>query len=110
MYYGNYLKHFEEGRYEYMLDRGVDLNKVAEEGTLFTIRKVEIEYKASAACGDLIRICSEITNIKKASLVFKQEMFKEDRLLASASVDVVCVNKDFKPQPIPEEIQYSIRP
>jgi acyl-CoA thioester hydrolase len=110
MYYGNYLKHFEEGRYEYMLDMGVDLNKVSAEGTLFTIRKVEIEYKASAACGDLIRICSEITSIRRASLIFKQEMFREDKLLASANVDVVCVDKKFKPQPIPEEIRSSIKP
>jgi acyl-CoA thioester hydrolase len=107
MYYGNYLKQFEEGRYEYMLACGVDLAEVSKQGILFTIRRVEIDYKASAMCGDLVTICSEIIECRRASLVFKQEMFKNDILLATAKVDVVCVDKNFKPKAIPASIKTS---
>ncbi len=108
MYYGNYLKHFEEGRFEYMLARGVDLNEASKQDTLFTIRRVEIDYKFSACCGDVVTISSEIIECRKASLVFKQEMFKSDKLLASARVDVVCVDRNFKPKAIPAEIKRSL--
>jgi acyl-CoA thioester hydrolase len=105
MYYGNYLKHFEEARYEYMLNCGVDLNELSKEGTLFTIRRVEIDYKASAHCGDVVSIVSEITKCRSASLIFRQEMFKDATLLASANVEVVCVDKAFKPKAIPEAVK-----
>ena len=105
MYYGNYLKHFEEGRYEYMLACGVNLAEVAKQGTLFTIRRVEIDYKSSAACGDCVTICSEIIGCRRASLIFKQDMLKKDILLASAKVEVVCVDKSFKPKIIPAKIK-----
>ncbi|MDP8261573.1 MAG: YbgC/FadM family acyl-CoA thioesterase [Candidatus Kappaea frigidicola] len=108
MYYGNYLKQFEEGRYEYMLACGIDLAQVSKQDTLFTIRRVEIDYKASASCGDYVTICSEIIECHRASLIFKQEMFKDDMLLASAKIDVVCVDKSFKPKAIPATIKDSL--
>jgi acyl-CoA thioester hydrolase len=104
VYYANYLKYFEEGRTEYLKDRGVDISKVAKEGVLFVVRHVDIDYKSPACYGDVLEIFTRITKIKKLTVDFFHQAKKDGRLLVSANTQLVCIDSNFRPKAIPENI------
>ncbi|MBU1112538.1 MAG: acyl-CoA thioesterase [Candidatus Omnitrophica bacterium] len=104
VYYANYLKYFEEARTEFLLAKGIDTAKLAKANTWFVVASVEISYKAPAHYADSLVIFSEIIKKKNVSLEFKQEIKREGKLLVSAVTKLVCVDSDFKPKGIPEEV------
>ncbi|UCB57044.1 MAG: tol-pal system-associated acyl-CoA thioesterase [Candidatus Omnitrophota bacterium] len=108
VYYANYLNYLEEGRTEYLREKGLDLKKLDEEGISFVVRDVSISYKAPAHYGDVLEIVTEIEKIKNASLVFLQEVRRADKLLVSAKVILVCINTSFAPVAIPEKVRVCI--
>lgn len=108
VYYANYLKHFEEARTEFLSDRGINLQKLAEEGMWFAVAKVEIEYKSPARYQDTIRIHTRVEKARMATIHFTQTIFKNDVLLVEAKTVLVCVGNDFRPMSIPAEIKMGL--
>jgi acyl-CoA thioester hydrolase len=104
VYYANYLKYFEEGRTEYMRERGFELKELADKGFLFVVKKVDIEYKAPARYADTLEITTKITQVRNVSLEFLQEVKREDKALVLASTVLVCIDANFRPTPIPQEL------
>ena len=103
VYYANYLKYFEEARTEFLCEHGWDLKKLSSQGILFAVKNVEIDYKVPAGYGDTLEIFTEILKVKRASLVFLQQIKKKDTVLAMAKTTLVCVDCDFSPRPLPKE-------
>jgi acyl-CoA thioester hydrolase len=109
VYYANYLKYFEEARTEYMNKRGVDLRQQAKQGFLFVVKGVDINYKAPAHYADLLTITTEIVRARNVSLEFSQQVKREDKLLVSARTTLVCVDSNFRPQPMSSELAGRLR-
>ncbi len=105
VYYANYLKFMEEARTQFCFSRGVDIRNLYEQGIFFVIAKVEIAYKAPARYLDNIRVYVKVDKLGRSSLDFTQEIKKDDKLLVTAKVTWVCVNRDFKPRSHPEEMK-----
>lgn len=105
VYYANYLKYFEEGRSEYCLGKGINLKDLADTGTYFVVAHVEIDYKAPARYQDILRIYTKVEKVGSASIVFWQGITKDDVTLVEATTTWVCVDSDFKPKPIPQQIK-----
>lgn len=110
VYYANYLKYFEEARTEYLLSKGVDLQKLSNNGIWFAVAKVEVEYKSPARYQDTIRILTRIEKTKYSAMQFFQIIMKNSRTVTEARTTLICVNNDFKPIAIPEEIKNVIIP
>ncbi len=104
VYYANYLKYFEEARTEFLLAKGVDTAKLAKADTWFVVASVEISYKAPAHYADELHIYTQISRKKNVSLEFLQEIKRVGKLLVSAVTKLVCVDSDFKPKAIPQEL------
>jgi len=104
VYYANYLKYLEESRTELLREKGVDIGKLAGSGILFVVRKVEIDYKAPARYADTLTITASIVKIKSATLEFTQSVNRGDQTLVKAKTQLVCINSNFIPQAIPEEV------
>ncbi len=109
VYYANYLKYFEEARTEFLADRGIDLKTLSQNSTWFVVKNVEIDYKAPARYADKLEILSEITKIKNVSLEFLQQIKRGAQLLVSAKTVLVCVDGDFRPKAIPENISIALQ-
>jgi len=109
VYYANYLKYFEEGRSEYMLARGINIKALAEESILFVVARVEIDYKAPARYGDVLKIISEVNRVKNVTLEFSQQAKKEGNVLVYAATKLVCIDGNFKPHAMPLEIIESLK-
>lgn len=105
VYYAHYLRHLEEGRFQLFLAQGIDLGALAQKGIVFPVVHVEVEYKAPAHYGDCIRIFTRLEKIGNSSLTFAQEIKRGEQLLVKAATVWACVDKEMKPQSVPEEIR-----
>lgn len=104
VYYANYLKYFEEARTEYFLSKGVDLRKCIKSDFFFVVANVEIKYKKGARYGDKILVTTKIEKIKSASIEFLHEVKKDESLLVECKTTLVCVDPNFRPKAIPDDI------
>lgn len=108
VYYANYLKYLEEARTEYMRERGLDLKELAGGGLLFVVKKVEIEYKSPARYADILEISTKLGKVRNVSFEFLQEIKRGDKTLVTAVTTLVCIDKDFRPCAMCEELSKSL--
>lgn len=111
VYYANYLKFFERARTEWLRELGINQACFLEQNIGFVVRKVEMDNVASARLDDLLNVNSTITTLKRASLVFHQQITNQaQQVICKAIVRVACVNfqshdgQTVKPMAIPESI------
>ncbi len=106
VYYANYLRFFERGRTEWMRERGVSARDLAAEGIIFPVVRVELDYRSPAVYDDLLRVESEVTELRRASVVFRQRVLREpdSRLLCEGEVTLACVGPGMRPRRIPEQV------
>ncbi|MEP0355728.1 MAG: tol-pal system-associated acyl-CoA thioesterase [Paraglaciecola sp.] len=106
VYYANYLKFMERARTEWLRAMGTEQDILLEHSVGFVVKRVEMDNHAPARFNELLSIQTEIVELKRASLVFKQVIISPaNKPLVSALIRVACVNiLNMKPQAIPEKI------
>jgi 3-oxoadipate enol-lactonase len=70
------------------------------------VRKTSIDYLASAFPGDVLRFQLLLTHRGRTSFVMRQTARRaaDDTLVATAEFVFVCIDRDGRPVPVPEEI------
>ena len=105
VYYANYLKFLERARTEALLSIGLSNTKIKKElGTLIIVKSCNIEYKKPAHLEDELNIQTHIISLKKTSLIMKQLIMLEKKLITEAEIHLVFVNSEGKPEKIPDKI------
>jgi len=111
VYYANYLRFLERARTEWLRQRGFSQQRLlAEEGILFTVVSLEIEYRAAARLDDELEVSCEPEPQGPASLRFAQRIHRRAaggrELLAEASVRVACLDaRTMRPRRLPAFLQ-----
>ena len=110
VYYANYLKYFEEARTEYLESRGLGIQPFLDRGLLYAVRSCHVDYKSPARYGDVICSDALVKKMTGAQIFFVQKVWNkaDGRVLAEAEVVLVCLSRDFKPRPIPQDIKEKI--
>ncbi|QOL24370.1 tol-pal system-associated acyl-CoA thioesterase [Thalassotalea sp. LPB0316] len=106
VYYANYLKFCERARTEWLRALGVNQIKFLEQNIGFVVTKVAMNNIASARLDDLLTVTTQIKQLKRASIIFTQQIINQnDTKLCEVEVNVACVdfNKN-KPVAIPSFI------
>jgi len=106
VFYANYLKFMERARTEYLRELGFEQDILAEQGMIFAVHRAEIDYLKPAKFNEALVVSAEITQQKKVSLTFNQEVRRENgEICSKAVIKIVCINNQaFRPQAIPEDI------
>ena len=105
VYYANYLKFLERARTEALFSIGLSNTKIKKKfGTLIIVKSCNIEYKKSARLEDELNIEAHIISLKKTSLIMKQLIMLEKKLITDAEIHLVFVNSEGKPEKIPDKI------
>jgi len=105
VYYVNYLKFMERARTERLRSLGFAQSHLVGEDLLFVVHSSEARYFAPARLDDELRVTAEVSEVKRASLRFKQQVRRadDDVLLCEGQFVVACVRTEsLKPRPIPE--------
>ncbi|WP_342616639.1 tol-pal system-associated acyl-CoA thioesterase [Rhodoferax sp. GW822-FHT02A01] len=107
VFYANYLKFFERARTEWLRALGVSQSALqAEQDCIFVVAEVNLRYLASARLDDLLNVTVRVAECGKASMLLEQQAWRDEVLLAEASVRIGCVNaSNLRPRRIPETIR-----
>jgi acyl-CoA thioester hydrolase len=113
VYYANYLRFLERARTEWLRSYGIEQDQlVQQDGLIFAVRSVQLEYVKPAKFNDLLDVSVAISKQGKASLTFEQAVRRADgerQLLCLGQVKVACLTADtLRPKVIPEKISREI--
>jgi len=113
VYYANYLRFMERARTEWLRSLGFEQDRLREKpGVLFVVRRAEVDYLQPARFNQLLEVSVRIAALRKASLVFEQEvrLAGGGALLARGRIKVACVDAErLRPAAIPAGIAVEIR-
>lgn len=111
VYYVNYLKFMERARTEHLRALGFVQSQLAAENLLFVVHSAEARYHAPARLDDELTVTAEITELNRASLRFKQQVWRvtDTTLLCEGQFMVACVRADnFRPRAIPPALRTAL--
>lgn len=104
VYYGNYLRYFEAGRNEYLREKGARYRDIERELEIhLPVVEASVRYRHPAKYDDLLRIETEVTEVRRASLRFAYRIVREEdeRLLAEGETIHACVDLEHRPVKLP---------
>lgn len=106
VFHANYLNFLERARTEFLRTKEVvQTDLTNKQQIVFVVRSISIDYLKSAKLDDLLEVSSEITQLKKASLLFEQTINRDSVMLCKALVSVVCVDSQtMRPKLIPDDL------
>jgi acyl-CoA thioester hydrolase len=92
VYHTGYIRYFERARTEWLRALGYSQKQLAEEeGVLFTVVDLTIQYRKPARLDDLLEVRTR-ARVGGASVDFSQEVVAADgAVLAAGQVRVACV-------------------
>jgi tol-pal system-associated acyl-CoA thioesterase len=109
VYYVNYLKFMERCRTELMRSLGFDKNFIFNEELMFVVRDVAVTYLKPARLDDELMATAVVVQIKGATMVLEQSVWRGLEVLAQGQVTIACVSKSgLKPQRIPRLMRESL--
>ncbi len=105
VYHARYLHFLERGRTDYLRCLGVEqsaLIGIDEEGLVFVVHRMEIDFKAPARMDDILEIRTVTTKAGGAKMVLEQEIRRDGNLLIAAKVVIAVVNRNGRQRRLPE--------
>lgn len=110
VYHARYLHFFERARTEFLRELQFSQQEMlADTGIAFVVRKASLDYRLPARLDDLLTVETEIESMSAAAINFKQTLIKQDVILCTAMVKIVCVDLDkMKAVAIPSHIKAAL--
>jgi acyl-CoA thioester hydrolase len=107
VYHARYLGFFERGRTEFFRERGLSVQQLHQEGRIFPVVRMEIDFRYPARLDDLVRVETALVAAGKTSFTMQQRLLKadDDKLLVEGKVTLVCVDTAMKPKRLPPQIR-----
>jgi acyl-CoA thioester hydrolase len=113
VYYANYFRYFEFARSEYFRARGGSYAALERAGTQLPVAEASCQYKAPARYDDLLVVRVEVSELRRASIVFTYELFREGeprQLLCTGRTLHACVGRDGRPTRLPDALLQLMKP
>ncbi|GIU33449.1 tol-pal system-associated acyl-CoA thioesterase [Shewanella colwelliana] len=106
VYHSNYLNFFERARSQWLKHMGVKQTQLLNDDIAFVVKKAELDFKVAARFEQDLFVETEVIQLKRASLLFRQRLVDDDGLLyCEGQVLVACVAlSQMKPRAIPQNI------
>ena len=99
VYHANYLKFIERARSKLIEFLNVDQRLLLlEEKKFFIVKNIVADYLIPAYFGDKLVICTTLVELKRASMILKQEILRDDQKLFKCNVRLAMLNSTGKPE------------
>ena len=105
VYYANYLKFIERARSEMLKKANVNQMDLIKRGYFFVVTSLKADYLKPAYFEDSLKVITEITKIKGASIILQQTIFRSEKVLFEASIRLALIDKSGKPARLPANIR-----
>ena len=107
VYYANYLRFAELGRNEYIRARGMPYREIEQKFRIhLPVVEAQLKYAQPARYDDLLRIETEVSDVKRVSLRFLYRVRRaaDGALLCSGHTVHACITFEGKPTRLPDEV------
>jgi acyl-CoA thioester hydrolase len=105
LHHANYIVYFEMARTEMLRARGVSYRDVEDGGHYLVIVDLGCKFKRPAYYDDLLTIRTTVERVTHVKIVHKYEVLRDGTLLAEGHSTLACVDKEGRPQALPEVLQ-----
>ncbi|HEY6007366.1 MAG TPA: YbgC/FadM family acyl-CoA thioesterase [Geobacteraceae bacterium] len=111
VYHARYLDFLERGRTEFLRARGLSVRELHDQGWIFPVVRVEIDYRAPALLDDLVRVETSVLEAGRTSFTLGQQVVRvsDGQLLVAGRVVLVCVGTGMKARRLPAELLAALR-
>jgi len=110
VYYVNYLKFMERARSEWLRQLGLNQQTLLDEGTQLVVYRLACHYAKPACLDDALEISAQVTEVGRCRMTFKQQVWRHEELLCSATVEIACLSVErMRPKAWPESLHRLIR-
>jgi acyl-CoA thioester hydrolase len=97
VYHSNYLNFCERARSDAFFSRGT--TPILKDGH-FVARKLIADYISSAKLGDMLEVKCELLQMKAASFILKQVIYKDEKKIFELEIVLAYITFEEKPQKI----------
>lgn len=110
VFYANYLKFFERARTEFLRAAGFEQDRLMQEAEIiFVVRSVAVDYLKPARFNDLLDVTASVSEAKKTSFSFTQQVKRQGEILSQGNIRIACLDiNTMRPKVIPSEILLAI--
>ena len=95
----------EMGRTELLREIGTTYRAVEEAGVLLAIINLSVTYKRPAHYDDLLQLTTEWLESGRVKIRHRYAVHRNDVLLVTAETTLACIDRQGKPQPLPDVLQ-----
>ncbi len=93
VYHSQYLNYCERARTEWLRALGIEQTSLlSEQGLIFVVHSLQAHYQKPAKFDDLLTVDSSVISVSAVSIVFEQNILREEAVVFKASVKVACVD------------------
>lgn len=113
VYYANYLVLFERGRTEFLRNAGYTYKDMEEKLRVYMpVVECHCDYFAPGHYDDLIRVRTFLSDIGRASVSFRHEIYLVDtgKQIAKGHTRHAVVGQDWKPTRMPDVLTTQLSP
>jgi acyl-CoA thioester hydrolase len=114
VYHASYLRFMERGRTNYLRLLGADhgalfaLAQSESPGLAFVVRAMQIEFLKPARMDDVLVVETATVEVRGASILLRQRVWRGDEMLVEAQVRVACVSGG-RARPIPKALRLAMQ-
>jgi len=110
MYHAGYLRFAERARTEWLRGLGISQQALREEtGLGFVVTRLTIDYILPAVLDDELTTSTNVTELGRASLLLRQEVRRNDTLIAALDVRIACLNAQGQVARLPEALYNKLK-
>jgi 4-hydroxybenzoyl-CoA thioesterase len=110
VYHVNYLKFMERARTECLRALGFDKQFIFDQESMFVVHSMTIDYKMPAQLDQELKVEAHIMQLKRTSIIFRQNILRDGQLLCAAMVTIACVSKQkMRPTAMPESMYRALQ-
>jgi acyl-CoA thioester hydrolase len=106
--HGVYLNYFEVARIDLLDSIGFGLPRLRELGFHLLVVEAHVSFRAPAMAGDRLVVHSRLSELKRASATWLQEIRRDETLIATNEVRSAITGADGRPIKAPPELTQAL--
>jgi len=104
LHHSHFINFFEQGRTELLRNQGGRYRDIEEGGLFLVVVRLSCNYHSPARYDDLLTLVTRVDRVSAVKIEHSYRLFCGDRLLASATSTLACVDRAGQVQRLPDSI------
>jgi len=112
VYHARYVAFMERARTEWMRALGFGQERMrSEHGMVFAVRAMQMDFIKPARLDDALVVNATLVQCKRASMVFAQQVLRDDQVLLTAQVRIAALDAEtFRPRGMDDALLAVLKP